>query len=170
MAPHCHLVKVIATIQSNIFGPKILLRSHDYAFLLMDRRSCAGSPTCLFWISAMVTLTHIRVVTTIHVFFQQVGLAKEFESLVRADNRFEICAEVMMGLVCFRLKVTRLTRRNTARCSCWFIKRGKSRNAQRSQTGSQTLTANNEMQSIHSAIYWKQVGYKWNYHACHELI
>uniref|UniRef100_A0A7N6F906 Aromatic-L-amino-acid decarboxylase n=1 Tax=Anabas testudineus TaxID=64144 RepID=A0A7N6F906_ANATE len=28
----------------------------------------------------------------------------EFESLVRADKRFEICAEVIMGLVCFRLK------------------------------------------------------------------
>lgn len=36
---------------------------------------------------------------------QQVALAKEFESLVRADKRFEICAEVIMGLVCFRLKV-----------------------------------------------------------------
>ncbi|XP_075868600.1 aromatic-L-amino-acid decarboxylase [Nelusetta ayraudi] len=35
---------------------------------------------------------------------KQVGLAKEFESLVRADSRFEICAEVIMGLVCFRLK------------------------------------------------------------------
>uniref|UniRef100_A0A671XC76 Aromatic-L-amino-acid decarboxylase n=1 Tax=Sparus aurata TaxID=8175 RepID=A0A671XC76_SPAAU len=35
---------------------------------------------------------------------KQVGLAKEFESLVRADKRFEICAEVIMGLVCFRLK------------------------------------------------------------------
>ena len=34
------------------------------------------------------------------------ALAKEFESLVRADKRFEICAEVIMGLVCFRLKVT----------------------------------------------------------------
>ncbi|XP_037532334.1 aromatic-L-amino-acid decarboxylase [Nematolebias whitei] len=35
---------------------------------------------------------------------KQVGLAKEFESLVRADKRFEICAEVVLGLVCFRLK------------------------------------------------------------------
>uniref|UniRef100_A0A3Q3DFH1 Aromatic-L-amino-acid decarboxylase n=1 Tax=Hippocampus comes TaxID=109280 RepID=A0A3Q3DFH1_HIPCM len=35
---------------------------------------------------------------------KQVGLAKEFESLVRADKRFEICADVIMGLVCFRLK------------------------------------------------------------------
>uniref|UniRef100_A0A4W6EGN9 Aromatic-L-amino-acid decarboxylase n=1 Tax=Lates calcarifer TaxID=8187 RepID=A0A4W6EGN9_LATCA len=35
---------------------------------------------------------------------KQVALAKEFESLVRADKRFEICAEVILGLVCFRLK------------------------------------------------------------------
>ncbi|XP_034031166.1 aromatic-L-amino-acid decarboxylase [Thalassophryne amazonica] len=35
---------------------------------------------------------------------KQVALAKQFESLVRADNRFEICAEVILGLVCFRLK------------------------------------------------------------------
>ncbi|XP_068591923.1 aromatic-L-amino-acid decarboxylase isoform X1 [Cebidichthys violaceus] len=35
---------------------------------------------------------------------KHVVLAKEFESLVRADKRFEICAEVIMGLVCFRLK------------------------------------------------------------------
>ncbi|CAN9513902.1 unnamed protein product [Ophioblennius macclurei] len=35
---------------------------------------------------------------------KHVALAKEFESLVRADKRFEICAEVIMGLVCFRLK------------------------------------------------------------------
>lgn len=46
----------------------------------------------------------------IYVFsLQQVALAKEFESLVRADKRFEICAEVIMGLVCFRLKVTTLS-------------------------------------------------------------
>ncbi|MEQ2185746.1 hypothetical protein GOODEAATRI_021421 [Goodea atripinnis] len=35
---------------------------------------------------------------------QQVALAKEFESLVKADKRFEICADVVLGLVCFRLK------------------------------------------------------------------
>nr|XP_061789329.1 aromatic-L-amino-acid decarboxylase-like isoform X3 [Nerophis lumbriciformis] len=35
---------------------------------------------------------------------KHVSLAKEFECLVRADKRFEICAEVIMGLVCFRLK------------------------------------------------------------------
>ncbi|KAL5011602.1 hypothetical protein ScPMuIL_010153 [Solemya velum] len=35
---------------------------------------------------------------------KDVQLAHEFESLVRADDRFEIVAEVIMGLVCFRLK------------------------------------------------------------------
>eukprot|EP00057_Strongylocentrotus_purpuratus_P035276 XP_798399.1 PREDICTED: aromatic-L-amino-acid decarboxylase [Strongylocentrotus purpuratus] len=35
---------------------------------------------------------------------KQVSLAKEFEALVVDDNRFEIVAEVVLGLVCFRLK------------------------------------------------------------------
>uniref|UniRef100_A0A4W4E6X6 Aromatic-L-amino-acid decarboxylase n=1 Tax=Electrophorus electricus TaxID=8005 RepID=A0A4W4E6X6_ELEEL len=35
---------------------------------------------------------------------KHVGLAKEFERLVRNDERFEICADVVLGLVCFRLK------------------------------------------------------------------
>ncbi|KAM8770576.1 aromatic-L-amino-acid decarboxylase [Rhynchonycteris naso] len=35
---------------------------------------------------------------------KHVQLAHEFESLVSQDPRFEICAEVTLGLVCFRLK------------------------------------------------------------------
>ncbi|XP_056631560.1 aromatic-L-amino-acid decarboxylase-like isoform X1 [Diorhabda sublineata] len=35
---------------------------------------------------------------------KQIGLAHHFESLVKADGRFEITQEVTMGLVCFRLK------------------------------------------------------------------
>lgn len=35
----------------------------------------------------------------------QVKLAKEFEQMVRSDDRFEVVAEVICGLVCFRLKV-----------------------------------------------------------------
>nr|BDD85275.1 dopa decarboxylase [Ischnura senegalensis] len=35
-----------------------------------------------------------------------VALAHQFEDLVRMDSRFEIVAEVLMGLVCFRLKGT----------------------------------------------------------------
>ncbi|XP_052132725.1 aromatic-L-amino-acid decarboxylase-like [Frankliniella occidentalis] len=35
---------------------------------------------------------------------KQVALAKEFEQMVRADDRFEVVAEVVCGLVCFRLK------------------------------------------------------------------
>jgi len=36
---------------------------------------------------------------------KHVALAHEFEELVRQDNRFEIVSEVVLGLVCFRLKV-----------------------------------------------------------------
>nr|ALU57418.1 aromatic-L-amino-acid decarboxylase isoform 32 [Homo sapiens] len=35
---------------------------------------------------------------------KHVQLSHEFESLVRQDPRFEICVEVILGLVCFRLK------------------------------------------------------------------
>ncbi|KAK6196103.1 hypothetical protein SNE40_001392 [Patella caerulea] len=37
---------------------------------------------------------------------KDVNLAKEFEKLVRADDRFEVTSEVTMGLVCFRFKGT----------------------------------------------------------------
>lgn len=35
---------------------------------------------------------------------RQIGFAKQYEALCRADSRFEIVTEVTMGLVCFRLK------------------------------------------------------------------
>ncbi|KAL7874832.1 hypothetical protein SRHO_G00058020 [Serrasalmus rhombeus] len=35
---------------------------------------------------------------------KHVALAKEFEALVRVDERFQISADVVLGLVCFRLK------------------------------------------------------------------
>ncbi|MEE6465601.1 hypothetical protein FKM82_006614 [Ascaphus truei] len=35
---------------------------------------------------------------------KHVRLAHEFKTLVRQDERFEICAKVVLGLVCFRLK------------------------------------------------------------------
>uniref|UniRef100_A0A8B9YGQ0 Aromatic-L-amino-acid decarboxylase n=1 Tax=Bos mutus grunniens TaxID=30521 RepID=A0A8B9YGQ0_BOSMU len=35
---------------------------------------------------------------------KHVQLSHAFEALVRQDTRFEICAEVILGLVCFRLK------------------------------------------------------------------
>lgn len=35
---------------------------------------------------------------------KQIQLAHEFEDLVRSDDRFEVTSEVLMGLVCFRLK------------------------------------------------------------------
>jgi aromatic-L-amino-acid decarboxylase len=37
---------------------------------------------------------------------KQIGLAHEFEEMVKNDKRFEVTSEVLMGLVCFRLKVT----------------------------------------------------------------
>lgn len=37
--------------------------------------------------------------------FQHVQLAHEFERLLSQDPRFEICAQVTLGLICFRLKV-----------------------------------------------------------------
>ncbi|KAL0273788.1 UNVERIFIED_CONTAM: hypothetical protein PYX00_006381 [Menopon gallinae] len=37
---------------------------------------------------------------------KQIGLAHEFEGYVRKDPRFEIVGEVIMGLVCFRLKMS----------------------------------------------------------------
>ncbi|GJQ71430.1 Tdc2 [Trypoxylus dichotomus] len=37
---------------------------------------------------------------------QHIELAKRFEKLVRRDKRFEICNEVICGLVCFRLKAS----------------------------------------------------------------
>ena len=36
---------------------------------------------------------------------QDVRLAHEFEAMVKSDVRFEIAADVILGLVCFRLKV-----------------------------------------------------------------
>lgn len=35
---------------------------------------------------------------------KQIALAHEFEASVKADSRFEIIGDVLMGLVCFRLK------------------------------------------------------------------
>jgi aromatic-L-amino-acid decarboxylase len=40
----------------------------------------------------------------------QVTLAREFEALVREDNRFYLVTEGALGLVCFRLKVSHIFR------------------------------------------------------------
>lgn len=36
---------------------------------------------------------------------EHVRLAKRFESLLLSDDQFEIIGDVIMGLVCFRMKV-----------------------------------------------------------------
>uniref|UniRef100_A0A8B9KH63 Aromatic-L-amino-acid decarboxylase n=1 Tax=Astyanax mexicanus TaxID=7994 RepID=A0A8B9KH63_ASTMX len=46
----------------------------------------------------------LMMVLIMMMLFQHVSLAKEFEDFVRADNRFQITADVVLGLVCFRLK------------------------------------------------------------------
>lgn len=50
--------------------------------------------------------SNLIILSMSSMLLQHVSLAKEFESLVRADDRFEICAKVVLGLVCFRLQVT----------------------------------------------------------------
>jgi len=37
--------------------------------------------------------------------FQHVALAKLFEQQVRQDSRFKVTNDVILGLVCFRIKV-----------------------------------------------------------------
>lgn len=44
------------------------------------------------------------VILLLHV-LQDVELAKQFEEMVKSDSRFEIYGDVILGLVCFRLKV-----------------------------------------------------------------
>jgi len=46
--------------------------------------------------------------------FQHVGLAKQFEQLVRQDARFDVTNDVTLGLVCFRIKVRHLFRTSTS--------------------------------------------------------
>lgn len=69
--------------------------------------NCMSSPLSLH---SIVCRCNKNLIYSIKSFvFQHVSLAKEFEKMVRADDNFEICAEVILGLVCFRLKVTAST-------------------------------------------------------------
>jgi hypothetical protein len=45
-----------------------------------------------------------------HYIRHQITLAREFEALVREDNRFHLVTEGALGLVCFRLKVSHISR------------------------------------------------------------
>lgn len=47
-----------------------------------------------------------NVNNTITFLLKDVKLAHQFEELVKADQRFEIFGEVVLGLVCFRIKVS----------------------------------------------------------------
>ena len=52
---------------------------------------------------------------------QHCRLAKAFESLVKADDRFEVKGQVSLGLVSFRLKVTDDTEHRRIVCSLFHI-------------------------------------------------
>ncbi|RTG85982.1 aromatic-L-amino-acid/L-tryptophan decarboxylase [Schistosoma bovis] len=52
-------------------------------------------------------LKHKHQQTTID--FRHIQLAHYFEKLIQADDRFEIVADVLMGLVCFRIKLPNFT-------------------------------------------------------------
>ena len=49
--------------------------------------------------------TRCTLIWEAFLFFQHVMLAHEFEDLVKQNEHFEVTHEVILGLVCFRLKV-----------------------------------------------------------------
>ena len=55
------------------------------------------------------------------LYIQDVTLAHQFEGMVVADDRFEIVGKVVMGLVCFRLKVCAHLLRN-AQQNCRLLR------------------------------------------------
>ena len=57
-----------------------------------------------FIVQCFSSKTFLNIIT-----FQHVRLAKYFEKLVKEDERFEVIGTVLLGLVCFRLKVLSLT-------------------------------------------------------------
>lgn len=58
------------------------------------------------YLSPIQRLLIYNVNNTITFLLKDVKLAHQFEELVKADQRFEIFGEVVLGLVCFRIKVS----------------------------------------------------------------
>ncbi|GFG38846.1 hypothetical protein Cfor_03498, partial [Coptotermes formosanus] len=59
------------------------------------------------WVRDRIRLTSALVVDPLYLqkyIRHHIRLAKRFEALVQKDRRFEVCNEVKLGLVCFRLK------------------------------------------------------------------
>uniref|UniRef100_A0A8B9KFF8 Aromatic-L-amino-acid decarboxylase n=1 Tax=Astyanax mexicanus TaxID=7994 RepID=A0A8B9KFF8_ASTMX len=87
--------------RSDIIGafkmdPLYLKHDHQESGTVLICTNTASVPLSVFNVLMMVLI--------MMMLFQHVSLAKEFEDFVRADNRFQITADVVLGLVCFRLK------------------------------------------------------------------
>ena len=50
------------------------------------------------------------------LFIQHIALAHELEDMMKQDSRFEVTHEVKMGLVCFKLRVSKNCSRSTEVC------------------------------------------------------
>ncbi|KFO33027.1 Aromatic-L-amino-acid decarboxylase [Fukomys damarensis] len=96
-----HLLDGVEFADSFNFNPhKWLLVNFDCSAMWVKQRS---DLTGAFKLDP-VYLKHSHQDSGLITDYRHVQLAHEFESLVRQDPRFEICMEVTLGLVCFRLK------------------------------------------------------------------
>ncbi|KAB1253778.1 Aromatic-L-amino-acid decarboxylase [Camelus dromedarius] len=85
--------------------PVYLKHSHQDSGLITDYRHWQLPLGRRFRSLKMWFVFRLYGVTGLQAYIRKhVQLSHEFEFLVRQDPRFEICAEVTLGLVCFRLK------------------------------------------------------------------
>ncbi|XP_035866274.1 aromatic-L-amino-acid decarboxylase isoform X2 [Phyllostomus discolor] len=96
-----HLLNGVEFADSFNFNPhKWLLVNFDCSTMWVKRRSDLIGTFKM----DPVYLKHTHQDSGLITDYRHVQLAHEFESLVTQDPRFEICTEVTLGLVCFRLK------------------------------------------------------------------
>ncbi|XP_065523785.1 aromatic-L-amino-acid decarboxylase isoform X2 [Lathamus discolor] len=96
-----HLLNGVEFADSFNFNPhKWLLVNFDCSAMWVKNRS---DLTGAFKLEPLY-LQHHHQESGLVTDYRHVRLSHQFEHLVRQDERFEICAEVILGLVCFRLK------------------------------------------------------------------
>uniref|UniRef100_A0A3Q1LX98 Aromatic-L-amino-acid decarboxylase n=2 Tax=Bos TaxID=9903 RepID=A0A3Q1LX98_BOVIN len=96
-----HLLNGVEFADSFNFNPhKWLLVNFDCSAMWVKKRT---DLTGAFRLDP-VYLRHSHQDSGLITDYRHVQLSHAFEALVRQDTRFEICAEVILGLVCFRLK------------------------------------------------------------------
>ncbi|XP_021929055.1 aromatic-L-amino-acid decarboxylase isoform X2 [Zootermopsis nevadensis] len=89
----------------NAFNVDPLYLKHDQQGVLPDYRHWQIPLGRRFRALKLWFVLRLYGVRNLQAFIRKhVALAHEFEDLVRQDNRFEIFSEVVLGLVCFRLK------------------------------------------------------------------